>query len=115
MLGDPIKVMQASTGSVNGEMSYPDDGSPLSEFLRSSFYNVWVNTPTFDNDGVADSVITDAGTTANTYAVASGGTAAVVGHLVRASGFTNAANNQVFRVASSTGTTIVGTALSVDG
>jgi len=113
MLGDPIKVMQGSQGSINGEMSYPDDNSPLSEFLRSAFYNPWVNTPVFDNDGVADSVVTDAGTTANTYTVVSGGTNAKVGHLVRATGFTNAANNQIFRVASSTGTTIVGTALGL--
>lgn len=113
MLGDPIKVMQASTGGVNFEVSYPEDNSPLSEFYRSAFFNPWVNTPTFDNDVTADSVVTDAGTVANTYAVVSGGTAVVVGHLVRATGFTNAANNQIFRAASSTGTTIVGTALSL--
>ena len=94
MLGDPIKVMQASQGSINFEMSYPDDNSPLSDWLRSAFYNTWVNTPSFFNDGTADSVITDAGTSANTYAVVSGGTTVVVGHLVRATGFTNAANNQ---------------------
>lgn len=113
MLNDPIKVMQASEGGVNYELSFPDNDSPLSDFLRSAFFNTWVNTPEAFNDGTADSVITDAGTTANTYAVASGGTAFVVGMLVQASGFTNAANNQIFRVASSTGTTIVGTALSL--
>jgi hypothetical protein len=113
MLGDSIKVMQSSTGGINIEMSYPVDNSPESDMLRSAFYSLWVNTPVFDNDGVADSVITDAGTVANTYAVVSGGTAAVVGMLAKASGFTNAANNQVFRVASSTATTVVGTALSL--
>lgn len=113
MLGDPIKVMASSGGSKNIELSYPVDNSPESNDLRSAFYSTWVNTPTFYNDGVADSIITDAGTVANTYAVTAGGTAAVVGMLVQASGFTNAANNQVFRVASSTGTTIVGTALSL--
>jgi hypothetical protein len=115
MLPDPIKVMQASEGGINIELSYPDPDSPLSDFLRSAFFSDWVNTPTFYNDGTADSVITDAGTTANTYAVVSGGTAAVLGHLVRATGFTNAANNFTagFRVASSTATTIVGTALSL--
>lgn len=108
MLGDPIKNMQASTGGINFELSYPVDNSPLSEVIRSAMFNPWVNTPTFDNDGIADSVITDAGTVASTYAVAALGTTAIVGSLVRASGFANTANNQVFRVSASTATTIVG-------
>lgn len=112
---DPIKVMQASEGSIDFELSYPDDNSPLSEIFRSAFFNPWVNTPTFFNDGTADSVVTDAGTVANTYAVVSGGASVVLGHLVRATGFTNAANNKAtpFRVASSTATTIVGTTLAL--
>lgn len=113
MLGDPIKVMQASTGSVDFELSYPNDNSPLSELYRSALFNPWVNTPTFDNDGTADSVITDAGTVANTYAVVSGGAAVVASHLVRATGFAQSANNQIFKAASSTSGTIVGTALSL--
>jgi hypothetical protein len=115
MLGDPIKVMASSSGSINFEVAYPVDNSPESDFLRSAMYSTWVNAPAFDNDATADSVITDAGTVANTYAVASGGASAVLGHLVRATGFTNAANNfpAGFRVASSTATTIVGTALGL--
>lgn len=113
MLGDPIKVMQASQGGTNAELVYPEDNSPESEEIRSAFFNAWVNTPTFDNDGTADSVITDAGTTTDTYVVASGGAAVKVGHLVRATGFGNSANNQIFRAASSTGTTIVGSSLSL--
>jgi hypothetical protein len=113
MLGDPIKTNHASSGGINGEISYPDDNSPLSEFLRSAFENAWVNTPTFFNDGTADSVVTDAGTTTDTYVVASGGAAVKAGHLVRATGFTNSANNQIFRAASSTGTTVVGSSLSL--
>lgn len=113
MLGDPIEVMQASQGTTNSELVYPEDGYPESEEYRSAFFNPWVNTPTFDNDGTADSVITDAGTTTDTYAVASGGAAVKVGHLVRATGFGNSANNQIFRAASSTGTTIVGSSLSL--
>ncbi len=113
MLGDPIKVMAASSGSINFELAYPPDNSPESDFLRSAFYNTWTNTPTFDNDGTSDSVVTDAGTTSDTYVVASGGASVKVGHLVRATGFTNAANNQIFRAASSTATTIVGSSLSL--
>jgi hypothetical protein len=113
MLGDPIKVMQASAGGVNFDLAYPDDGSPMSEFYRSGFFSAWVNTPTFDNDGTADSVITAVTDSSDTFTVASGGAAVVAGHLVRATGFTNAANNQVFRAASSTGTTIVGASLTL--
>jgi hypothetical protein len=114
MQTDSIETVLPSGGGATGfEFSYPEDNSPWSSNLKSAFYSAWVNTPTFDNDGTADSVVTDAGTSANTYAVVSGGASVVVGHLVRATGFTNAANNQIFRVASSTSTTIVGTALSL--
>jgi hypothetical protein len=113
MIVDPILTMQSAQGGINGELSYPEDLTPLSEILRSAFYNTWTVAPAFDNDGTADSVITDAGTSANTYVVTSGGASAVLGHLVRATGFTNSANNQIFRVASSTATTIVGTALGL--
>lgn len=113
MLGDPVKNMQASSGNINFELSYPTDNTPLSEILRSAMLNTWVNTPTLFNDGTADSIITDAGTVASTYAVTAGGAAFVLGHFVRASGFTNAANNQNFRVASSTATTVVGTTLTM--
>lgn len=85
----------------------------MSSFMAAAMMNDWSNTPTFFNDGTADSIITDAGTVANTYVVASGGAAVVAGHLVRASGFALPVNNQVFRAASSTATTILGTALGL--
>lgn len=110
---DPVKVNEDNQGPVNGEFSYPEADSPLSDWIRSLLWSDWVNTPTFDNDGTADSVITDAGTTTDTYVVASGGASVKAGHLVRATGFTNSANNQVFKAASSTATTIVGSSLSL--
>jgi hypothetical protein len=113
MLGDPIEVMKAASGPVNFETSYPEDGTPLSEIFRSALFNPWVNTPQFFNDGTADSVITDAGTTADTYAVVSGGAAVVAGHLVKASGFGNAANNQVFPAVAGSATTVKGASLSL--
>lgn len=113
MSADPIIVADDNDGAVNFEMHYPVQGSFLSRLFESAFARAWTNAATFDNDGTADSVITDAGTTTDTYTVASGGTAAKTGHLARATGFTNAANNKVFRVASSTGTTIVGSSLSL--
>lgn len=113
MMGDPILQMQAAQGPVGFELSYPVADTFLSDVIRSAMFSAWVNTPTFDNDGTSDSVVTDAGTTTDTYVVASGGAAVVAGHLVRATGFTNAGNNQIFRAASSTGTTIVGSSLSL--
>jgi hypothetical protein len=113
MMADPIKINEQNQGGVNTEASYPVDDSPLSDWIRSAMYNTWTNTPTFYNDGTADSVVTDAGTTTDTYVVASGGASVKAGHLVRATGFTNSANNQIFRAASSTGTTIVGSSLSL--
>ncbi|MBK5958117.1 hypothetical protein CCR97_08285 [Rhodoplanes elegans] len=107
MLGDPIKVMQASQGGLNFELSYPEDNTPLSEVIRSALFATWTNTPTFDNDGTADSVCTQVTDSTDTFTVASGGAAAVAGHLIRTTGFTNAANNGIFKVGSSTGTTIV--------
>lgn len=113
MLGAPTKIMQASLGSINGEISYPSENSPLARLFESALCSTWTNMPSFDNDGVADSVITDAGTTTDTFVVASGGAAVKAGHLVKTTGFTNSANNQVFRAASSTGTTVVGASLSL--
>lgn len=114
MNADPIKINETNTGAINVEFHYPGADGPLSELIRSLMYNPWTNTPTFDNDGTADSVVTDAGTTTDTYVVASGGASVKEGHLVRATGFTNSANNQIFRAASSTSTTIVGDTLSLD-
>jgi hypothetical protein len=65
------------------------------------------------NNGVADSEITAVTDSSDTYTVNSGGAAFKTGHLAKAEGFTNAANNQIFRVASSTGTTVVGSSLTL--
>lgn len=111
MLGDPVKNMQASTGGINFELSYPLDNTPISEVIRSAMLNSWVNTPTLFNDTTASSVITAAGT--STYTVTAGGAAFLAGMICRATGFLAAANNQNFVVASSSATTVVGTALGL--
>ena len=56
---------------------------------------------------MVDSEITAVTDSSDTYTVNSGGTAFKAGHLAKAEGFTNAANNRMFKVASSTGTTVV--------
>lgn len=102
MIGDPILVMQSSGGGINFELSYPDDNSPMSDFIKCAFWNNWANTPSRDNDGVADSIITDVAATGVITVTA--GPAFGVGHLVRTTGFGVAQNNGVFRVTTGSAT-----------
>src|SRR4051812_19988233 len=51
MNDDAVLLFQSSGGSVNANMSYPVNLSPLSDWLASTFYNEWSNTPERDNDG----------------------------------------------------------------
>lgn len=106
MMGDPIPSLKASAITLPYELSYPEDETPLSEVYRSAFYNPWTNTPQRYNDGTADSVITAVTAASDTYTVTTGA-AFVEGHLVRATGFTNAGNNSVFRAQSGSGATAV--------
>lgn len=91
----PILVMKDSGGSIPFELTYPEDLSPLSEFYRSAFFSTWTNTATRDNDGTADSVITDVATT-NTIVTCTTGTAFVAKQLVRFTGFGVSGNNGIF-------------------
>lgn len=95
MNSDPIKVNETNGGPVNGELSFPVDGSPLSSWFRSLFCANWTNTPFRDNDGVADSVITGVADTTDVVTVIDGA-AFVDGHLVRFTGFGETANNGLF-------------------
>ncbi|KQU79818.1 hypothetical protein ASD00_36015 [Ensifer sp. Root31] len=114
MESDPVKVNETNQGTINGEQSYPVDGSPLSLFIESAFANTWTNTPQRDNDGTADSVIT--GVVAATGVVTvTAGAAFVVGHLVRLSGFGQPGNNGLFKVTTGSATVpAVGAALLTD-
>lgn len=96
MLSDPIKVMQSAQGGINDELTFPVDNSPLSTDLESAFCNSWTNSPSRDNDGTADSVIT-AVANGTDVATVTTGAAFVDGQLVRFSGFTAGANNGVFK------------------
>lgn len=111
MTNDPVQVFQSAGGGINFEMSYPTDASSLSDVVRSAFYNDWTLTPFRDNDGTADSVITDVGTTTDTM-VFTTGAAFAVGHLILNSGFTNAANNGLFRVTTGGTTSLVSSSSS---
>ena len=103
MLGDPIKVMTASSGAINFEMSYPVDLSPESDFIRSAMYNAWVNAPARDNDGVADSDITGIATAGTVLTVLTGAVF-VAGQLARFTNFGVVGNNGVFKVTTGSAT-----------
>lgn len=90
-------------GPLNGYLVFRSSDELLGGVMAES----WVTTPTRDNAGTADSVITAVTDTTDTFTVASGGAAFLAGMLIRTSGFTNAANNALFTVASSTATTVV--------
>jgi hypothetical protein len=96
MIVDPGEVMQASSGGTNGELAYPVDLSPASEKFMSVFEATWSNTPQADNDGTADSVITNVATT-NEVLTATLSATIVAGHLARFTGFGVATNNGVFK------------------
>lgn len=108
MTADPILVGRTNQGGINFELIYPQPNTLLSTFMESAFGNSWVQTPERDNDGTADSVITDIGTTANTVTFTTGA-AFVVGHLVRLSGNAQAANNGLFVVTTGGATSFVST------
>lgn len=96
MNADPIKVNEMNDGPINGELSWPPHGSPFSDWLESLFCNTWVNTPFRDNDGTADSVIT-ALTASTDVVTCTTGAAFVAGQIAKFSGFTDPANNGVFK------------------
>lgn len=114
MTVDPILVMKESGGSLPVEFSYPVDESPLSEVIRSAMFSTWTNTNYRDNDGTADSVITDVAATGGVITVTTG-TAFVANQLVRLSGFTNSGNNGVFKLTTGSATVpAVGNSLLTD-
>jgi hypothetical protein len=110
MLDDSIRLMQNGGGQIGFEMEYPTDGTFLSDMMSSALAAPWTNSYTRFNNGVADSIITEVAVTTNvitvdsTAAVVSAGphlpniSAVAVGHLIRMTGFGQAANNQRPRV-----------------
>ncbi len=106
MNDDPIKVGEQNDGGVNFELHYPVADSILAGIIESAFQSTWSNTNVRDNDITADSVITAAIASSDTYTVTTG-TAWVAGMLVRATGFTNSGNNQVFRAQTGSSATAV--------
>ncbi|MGC2853955.1 phage tail tube protein [Novispirillum sp. DQ9] len=111
MMADPIKVGETNEGPINFEFSYPVENSPDDTDIVSAMMADWTKTPSRDNDGTADSVITDIGTTADTITFTTGA-AFVVGHLVRATGFATSGNNGLWPVTTGGTTSLVSSGAS---
>ena len=105
---DSIHVGQQSGGGFAFELSYASQHDEI----EAAMYSAWQNAPALEND-TADSTITQVTDLSDTFTVASGGTAFKANHLIKTTGFTNAANNSVLKVASSTATTVVVTTSSL--
>jgi hypothetical protein len=101
-VSDVIKVGEDTGGAINFELSY----GTYDDWIESSMRSAWVNKPVKVNI-VADTQISDVLASSDTFTVDADGDDFVTGHLVRSSNFTDAGNNQLFRVVSSTATTVV--------
>lgn len=102
MTPDTIQVGARANGGFGIELSY----GAFDAEIEGLFLSTWAEIARITNSA-ADTEITQVTDSTDTFAVASGGASFKAGHLVRTSGFTNAANNSLFKVSSSTGTTVV--------
>lgn len=116
---DQIKSSRLSNAAIltgrttTGGFTFEFSDTIFDDLMIASLLGTRQKIADINNGGVADSNITQVTNSSATYAVASGGAAFVSGHLVRAAGFIAAGNNGLFRVTSSTGTTIVQAGLTL--
>lgn len=111
---DLVRVGIETGGDLPMELSYKAIDTPA----RGSMMSDWLRTPVRDNDGTADSQITDVTTTVITVLTAAAteansGTFAV-GHLIYGSGFTNAGNNGLKRLSAATATALTSTGFTAE-
>lgn len=103
MVDDTALVSESATGGYGFEFYY---GEPTLTVLESAMFNTRSSIAEIINTA-ADTEIGDVANTTDTVTVSAGGGSFKASHLVRFSGFTNAANNGIFTVGSSTATTVV--------
>jgi tail tube protein len=105
---DVIRTGVEAGGDIPTEVSYGN----TDDLIESVLAGAWALNPVRDNDGTADTQITDVAVGTGVYTMlASAGTPVnsgtfAVGHLVKASGFTNAANNQTARATAGGATSV---------
>lgn len=116
MIADLVQTGAQNSGDINFELSFPAKRTFFDQFMGAGLFSDWIDTAEKFNV-TSDTSITDAGTTANTFAIDAQPTNAfVVGHMVSSTGFTNSGNNVAApgtRVTSVTSTTVVFTGLSL--
>lgn len=109
MVPDLIQSSAQNAGDANFELSYPINRSFLDDMIGGGLYNTWTQLP-YKNNITSDSELANVGSGTGVYTVDANGTNFKVGHLVRATGFTNAANNNgltgTFEVSASGATTV---------
>jgi hypothetical protein len=104
---DRITVGFQSGGDIAQEVSY----GAMDSLIRGGMQSEWVWAPVRDNNGTADSIITDV-TATDVTVLATNGTqyrsgVFAVGHLVRTTGFTAAGNNGLRRAGAGTTGTVI--------
>lgn len=111
---DLILLSGRSRGPLAFELSHPTPRTFLADALSAALRTNWSGVP-YKENLTADSAITDVASATGTYSIDAQPTVPfIAGHMVQATGFTNAANNQVFRATSVTSTTVVGGASTVN-
>lgn len=106
MVADLIQVGAQNNGPLNFEQSFPLYRTYHDDFIAAALYASWTNTPTKHNI-VADTEVANVGAGTGVYTIDAGGASFnVAGLLVECSGFTNSANNGLFKVTSATATAI---------
>jgi len=119
MNADPAQIGLNNRGGINYELSYPHNLQALSELTLNAMYSPWALTPEWDDNEVAGSVgaISTNVITVTDLSGSGGfaGTAVKANHLLRSSGWATGANNGVFKVASSTATSITLSGLTNEG
>lgn len=113
MVADLILVGKDTDGGVDSEYSYhKNEVGGLDQWIEGALANAWVTTPECDNNTVVGNCGNIAAATS--YPVTGGGTWAQ-DMLVRATGYTTAANNKIFAAgAASSSTSIVTTGLTIE-
>lgn len=103
MVPDLVQTSAQNAGDVNYEMSYPLERSFIGDMFGGGLFNTWTNLP-YKNNIVADTEVAGVSSTTGIYTVDANGATFLVNHMVLASGFSNAANNGVFKVTANSAT-----------
>lgn len=107
MTTDLVQTGAKNDGPLQFELSFPTTRTYFDQFIGSAFFNTWTIMAERYNV-TSDSVITQVTAASDTFTCTDTGENFAEGHLVRASGFTNSGNNQLFRAQSgSSGTACV--------